>query len=107
MKVTLYQKKMGVVINKATGLVVDLNTNQSIKSGLAYIRLIKDSDLTVANIVILQHNFNYHPKSCVVYDSNGEVIYPDNQGNLTTNIYFVDLTSYRPLIDYFEVILDG
>lgn len=107
MKITLHQKRLGAIVSKSTGLIVELNSNQVIKGSVAYVKLVKDSDLTVANLLILQHNFNYHPRNCVVYDSNGEVVYPDNQGNLSTNVYFVDLTSYRPLSNYFEVILDG
>lgn len=108
MIITLHQKRLGVVIDRSTGLVVDLNSNQIANgSNLSYIRSFRDLDLTVANLLILPHNFGYRPKSCVVYDSIGNVIYPDNQGNLSVNSYFLEMTAYRPLLGNYEVILNG
>lgn len=66
--------------------------------GLAYRTTFVDADLTVAGLLLVNHNLNRAtPLSVQVFTASGEPVFPDAITILNSNLLAVGLNSFRPL----------
>jgi hypothetical protein len=68
-------------------------------------RLFTSAELTVANLLVYQHDLGNVPTSILVLDQNKEVVDPDRRGVLTDDVVFLDLTSFTGFPGTWEIIV--
>ena len=66
-----------------------------------------DADLSVAGILVTQHNLNLIPAAIAILDANGEWIYPDRIEALTATTIAINLESFRPLQSSWRLVVSG
>lgn len=75
--------------------------------GAAYRQSFTNSSLTVANLLVVTHNLNLYPTAIAIYDSSGELVFPDRIEYLTANALAIALTSFAPLSGTWQLAIGG
>lgn len=81
-----------IINNSRTSTQYRLNFNQA--------------SLSVANLLVVNHNFGDYPANISIWDSDNKSIIPDDITNSSINSLSVDLSSYAPIIGTYEIVLD-
>lgn len=63
----------------------------------SYATTFTEASLSIAGILVVNHNLNKTPSEVAVWDSTGDKVYPDNIEVINANTIAVSLPSFRPL----------
>lgn len=75
--------------------------------GASYRQSFTNASLTVANLLVVTHNLNSYPTAIAIYDSAGELVFPDRIEYLTANTLAIALTSFAPLTGTWQLAIGG
>lgn len=82
--------------------VITNNTGTSTQYRLNF----NQASLSVANLLVVNHNFGDYPANISIWDSDNKSIIPDDITNSSINSLSVDLSSYAPIIGAYEIVLE-
>lgn len=92
----------GISSSNILDAIKELDTEKAKKQ---FVTNFNQSNLTVNNIFVANHNLDLIPGNVTVWDNENEQIYPNKiltQGN---NYVSIDMTSFAPLQGIYKVII--
>jgi hypothetical protein len=78
-----------------------------VNGGLRYEQTFTDASLSIAGILVVNHNLEVYPASARITNASGDRVYPDDEDNLTTSIASFNLSSFSPLQGTWRIVING
>ena len=91
--------KPGTLVDGETGLPIDPgNPNPPLPVSVYRSFTFVDSDLSLAGVLVKQHDMPRIPATSRVLDPNNVRVIPDEEIDITSNTLSLDMSKFRPLL---------